>query len=153
MLVALGGCVSRRAVIYPKKEDYSWEGIPNLWGAVIAPPGFMKSPVLTAITRPLVRIEAEWAKEYKEQLAEWESKHERADVAHQSWKEEYKRAIKKGGSAPLDDNASSEEEKPPQRRLVTTDATYEKLHEIMQDNPAGVLEVRDEQPSWLADLE
>src|ERR1019366_7709065 len=81
------------------------------------------------------------------------SKHERADVAHQSWKEEYKRAIKKGGSAPLDDNASGEEEKPPQRRLVTTDATYEKLHEIMQDNPAGVLVVRDELTGWLADLE
>ncbi len=34
-----------------------------------------------------------------------------------------------------------------------TDCTFEKLHEILAANPAGVLFVRDELSGWLADLE
>jgi hypothetical protein len=154
MVVTLAGCVSRRAVVRPKKDDYSWEVIPNLWGAVIAPPGFMKSPVLTSVTRPLVKVEAEWAKQYRDQSSEWELKQEQKEIAHQSWKEEYKRSLKKGAGVPLADTDNvGKEDKPRQPRLVTTDATYEKLHEIMQDNPAGVLVIRDELTGWLADLE
>ena len=31
-IVALAGCVNRRAVIIPKQEDKSWHVVPNLWG-------------------------------------------------------------------------------------------------------------------------
>ena len=53
MVLCLAGCVNRRATIQPKALDPGWVVTPNLWGAVIAPPGFMKSPVIQAITRPL----------------------------------------------------------------------------------------------------
>lgn len=33
--------------------DASWVVVPNLWGGIIAPPGFMKSPVMAAMVRPL----------------------------------------------------------------------------------------------------
>jgi putative DNA primase/helicase len=42
---------------------------------------------------------------------------------------------------------------PAQKRLVLTDATFEKLHEILSDNPAGVLVIRDELTGWLAELD
>jgi hypothetical protein len=35
-IVALAGCLNRRAAIQPKAEDTSWRVIPNLWGAVVA---------------------------------------------------------------------------------------------------------------------
>lgn len=47
-VVALAGCVGRRASIRPKALDHSWHVIANLWGANIAPPGYMKSPVRRA---------------------------------------------------------------------------------------------------------
>jgi len=37
-VVALAGCVNRRAVIRPKAEDASWLTTPNLLGAIIADP-------------------------------------------------------------------------------------------------------------------
>ena len=39
------------------------------------------------------------------------------------------------------------------RKLVLTDATFEKLHEILGENPGGVLVVRDELTGWLAQLD
>src|SRR5262249_38789040 len=44
-VLCLAGVVNRRAVIQPKAHDTSWVVVPNLWGGIIAPPGFMKSPV------------------------------------------------------------------------------------------------------------
>jgi hypothetical protein len=43
-IVSLAGCVNRRAVIRPKAEDVSWSVIPNLWGAIIAPPRLHEIP-------------------------------------------------------------------------------------------------------------
>ena len=42
---------------------------------------------------------------------------------------------------------------PRRRRLIVVDATFEKLHEILAENPAGVLVIRDELTGWVAELE
>ncbi len=42
---------------------------------------------------------------------------------------------------------------PGQRRLLLTDSTFEKLHQILADNPSGVYVVRDELSGFLADME
>jgi putative DNA primase/helicase len=44
MVLCLAGAVNRRATIQPKAQDDSWIVVPNLWGGITAPPGFMKSP-------------------------------------------------------------------------------------------------------------
>ena len=60
IVLCLAGVVSRRAVVQPKAHDTAWQVIPNLWGGIIAPPGFMKSPVIQATTRPLEQMQSEW---------------------------------------------------------------------------------------------
>jgi len=42
---------------------------------------------------------------------------------------------------------------PTLRRLIVNDATFEALHEIMVENPAGVLFIRDELTGWWAQLD
>jgi len=150
-VVALAGCVNRRAVIRPKAEDKSWSVVPNLWGAIIGPPGSMKSPVLRAMTLPLAHIEEIWRVEYSEQAAEFESAKEEAELRHQAWREDCKRACKKNQPMPIQPDRTISV--PAQKRLVLADATFEKLHEILSDNPAGVLIVRDELTGWLAQLD
>jgi len=59
-VLALAGAVNRRAVIQPKVADTSWKVVPNLWGGIIGPPGFMKSPVIQCAIRPLNKIQTEW---------------------------------------------------------------------------------------------
>jgi Protein of unknown function (DUF3987) len=106
----------------------------------------MKSPVLRAITLPLSHIEDVWRAEHSEESSEYESAKEQAELRHQAWREDCKRAFKKNQPAPIQpDNSISA---PVQKRLVLTDATFEKLHEILSENPGGVLVVRDELTGW-----
>jgi hypothetical protein len=68
----------------------------------------------------------------------------------QAWREQCKAAYKKGESAsPAPDNNIMP---PVQRRLLLTDSTFEKLHEILSNNLAGGLVIRDELTGWLSDL-
>jgi hypothetical protein len=150
-VVALAGCVSRRASIRPKELDSSFRATPNLWGANIAPPGFMKSPVLRSVTLPVTHIEELWRAEYEQKSEVFETDREMLEIRRQAWREESKRNIKKGGdpTAAPDNTIKA----PVQKRLILTDSTFEKLHEILRDNPAGVLVVRDELTGWLAQLD
>lgn len=151
-VVALAGCASRRAVIQPKATDTSFQKVPNLWGGIVLPSGFLKSPVLQCVTRPLARIENEWRSEYESQLSDYVRQKERAEIELSAWKELLKIAIK-SKTSPTQDRPNHELKEPIMRRLIVTDSTFEKLHEIMRDNPAGVLMIRDELTGWLAELD
>ncbi len=150
VIVALAGCVSRRAVIIPKQADTSWRVIPNLWGAIVAPPGMMKSPILRAVTLPLSLIEERWRAEFDDAKTAFETEKEQAELQWQAWREQYKQAIKRQDALPPQPDRILSE--PLQKRLILTDATFEKLHAILAENPAGVLVIRDELTGWLSEL-
>jgi Protein of unknown function (DUF3987) len=110
-----------------------------------------KSPLITAMTRPLAKIETLWREQHKSELSEYEEEKEKAELRKQAWKEGYKAAVKGGKDIPVRPDDSIEE--PVCKRLITSDATAEKLHEILEDNPAGILVLRDELSGWLATLD
>jgi putative DNA primase/helicase len=149
--LCLSGVVNRRALVQPKALDSSWVVVPNLWGGIIAPPGFMKSPVISAITRPLTQIQAEWRREHEAELAEYASAKEEFELRRAAWKEQYKAASKKGRSTP--DRPGEEPAEPTLRRLIVNDATFEALHQTMNENPAGLLVIRDELVGWWSQLD
>lgn len=62
-----------------------------------------------------------------------------------------KSALKAGKVPPVRPDDSIAPPKCP--RLITVDATFEKLHEILSANPAGILLIRDELSGWLATLD
>ena len=150
-VLALAGATNRRATIQPKAVDKSWVVIPNLWGAIVAPPGLMKSPVITAVTRPLTQTEALWRTEYQSAMSNYRLQKEEVELQQAVWRGEYKAAQKAGKEAPVRPDSSIPE--PVVKRLITQDATAEKLHEMLRDNPAGVLLIRDELSAWLATLD
>jgi hypothetical protein len=150
-IIGLAGCVNRRALVQPKVEDGSWSVVPNLWGAIIGPPGFMKSPVMRVVTLPLDHIEQTWRHGYAEEIREFEAEKEQAELEHQSWRERYKQAVKRGVTPPIQPDTTLVP--PAQKRLILTDCTPEKLHEILSENPAGVLVVRDELSGLLAEMD
>jgi putative DNA primase/helicase len=150
-VLCLAGVVNRRAVIQPKATDTSWVVVPDLWGGIIAPPGFMKSPVIAAITRPLVQIEAEWRREHEESLNDYQQQKEEADLRLTAWKEQFKADTKKGKATRKRPDDSPKE--PNSRRLIVNDATFEALHQTMSENPAGVFVIRDELTGWWSTLD
>jgi putative DNA primase/helicase len=111
----------------------------------------MKSPVLQVVTDPHRRIEATWRSEYEQESVAHDLEREQQELRRQAWREEFKRSCKQQKTEPL--CPVFDQQSPKQRRLLLTDATYEKLHEILSDNAAGVLVARDELTGWLADLE
>jgi hypothetical protein len=150
-ILCLAGAVNRRARIQPKAQDSTWLVVPNLWGGLAAPPGFLKSPVLAAITTLLHGIECMWRAEYESALAEYNTDMETAELRLAAWKEQSKKSFKDGTGVPLRPDVSLV--KPTMRRLIIGDATFEKLHELMAENPAGLLVVRDELTGWWAQLD
>jgi putative DNA primase/helicase len=150
-VLSLAGVVNRRAVIQPKANDSGWTVVPNLWGGIVAPPGFLKSPVIQAATRPLHQIETEWRREHEEALKNYVREKEEHELRRAAWKEQYKAASKKGNAAP--DRPEDEPEEPKSRRLIANDATFEALHQTMSENPAGILVIRDELTGWWSQLD
>jgi hypothetical protein len=54
-VIAVGAVVGRAIGIQPKARD-DWTVIPNVWGAVVGRPGWMKSPGVREAMRPLYRL-------------------------------------------------------------------------------------------------
>lgn len=151
-VVTLAGSINRRVSIQPKRLDSGWTVTPNLWGLMVAPPGYLKSPILNEITRPLVDTQTRFALEDERALKRYEDERELGELAKQAWRESTKALLKRGSSelppAPPDDL-----EPPVPRRLIVTSATMEKLHELLAQNPQGLLCIRDEMVGLLAELE
>ena len=149
MVLCLAGAVNRRATIQPKANT-GWVVVPNLWGGIIAPPGFMKSPVIQAATRPLNQIQAEWREEHDDALKEFVQAKEECDLRRQAWKEQFKLNAKNRATPARPDDAPQQ---PTLRRLSVDDATFEALHQTMSENPDGIMVIRDELTGWWSTLD
>jgi hypothetical protein len=153
-LAALAG---NRVRIRPKQND-DWEVVPNLWGAIIGRPSAMKSPAMRSALAPVYAIQDRLRKA-------WEATQRDAGIAAAlsalDAKDAGKKAAKalKGGDREeakrlLSDRAPDNgNDEIPCPRLIVNDATVEKLGELMNANPHGLLLVRDELPGFLAKME
>jgi putative DNA primase/helicase len=150
-VACLAACVNRRATIQPKLVDTGWIVTPNLWAAVIAPPGRLKTPTLSIFTRHLGRIEARWREQFEAELADYEAWEREQKLRERAWEQQFIQAQKKSGPTPM--RPDETRTKPTLRRLVTNDPTVEALHVIITENPEGVVLERDELAGWLANLE
>ena len=143
-IVALSSLIGARAVVQPKARD-DWQVVPNLWGLIVGRPGVMKSPALGESLKPLHRLQAN-------ELEVWQA-------AHETWAIDTKLTELQGadnekkakGLASKDPAAARAllqpmelPEEPQARRFIVNDATVEKLGELLQSNPWGILSYRDE---------
>ena len=150
LLVSLGALIGARCGVRPKLLD-DWIVVPNLWGAIIAPPSKKKSPSMSDGTKPL-----KWL------AATARQKHAKAMEAYQGEAEQFeimmaaaKKAMAKAADAADDDKIAaakariaalkdSKPQPPTLKRYTTNDATIEKLGELLVENPQGLLTERDE---------
>ena len=151
LVLCLAGAVSRRATIQPKANDTGWVVVPNLWGGIIAAPGFMKSPVIQGCTRPLLRIQAEWRWEQEAALADYAREKEECELRQSAWRDQFKASAKANKAAP--ERPGDAPLEPRLKRLIVNDATFEAMHQTMSENPAGILVIRDELTGWWSQLD
>jgi hypothetical protein len=152
-LCSLGGVVGRKASVRPKQHD-DWIVYANLWGALIGPPSAMKSPALKEALKPLGAIEANEKEEYEKALTIHAAEIALQEIEKTAAKEEAKRLSKQGKREAALSRLITPEliTEPSRKRIVVNDATVEKLGELLNENPNGLLLVRDELSGWLAKL-
>jgi putative DNA primase/helicase len=157
-IVGLSGLIGRRLAIRPKRYD-DWLVVPNLWGAVIGPPGIQKSPAVEESLRPLRRLAAAAIERHKANLGEWESLKVIAAARKDAAKKDLTKAArdKKADEelARLAREVVSDEaaEEPKERRYLVNDSTVEKLGELLAANPYGLTLFRDELTGFLRTLD
>jgi len=154
LISAFSGTVGRRVAITPNRD--SWKVIPNLWGAIIGRPGFMKSPAMTAALLPTKRIEDEYRKRFQKELEEYESTKRLADLVVKDFERLAKNAVQKKdlklAAEHLEDSKDQQPASPKLKRLTVNDPTVEALGEILSSNPSGLIVLRDELTGWLKSL-
>lgn len=153
-ICALAAVLGRKVQICPKQHD-DWTVIPNQWGIIIGRPSAMKSPSMKEALRPLFQIEAEAAKQFntanKRYLAEKTLSEMEKEFAKQKAKKMALKGNRNGAILALEETEFNET--PPKRnRLVVNDVSVEKLGELLNENPNGLILVRDELAGWVAKL-
>lgn len=145
MLVGAGMLLARHCAMRPKRRD-SWAVIPNIWGCIVGPPGAMKSPAMKQGLFALDRMEQAARSDYMTAMqafdADAAAEKLRAEVAAKS----ARAALVKDRDADVRHLLTPAEAiaAPAETRFLVTDATVEKLGEILADNPGGVVYARDE---------
>lgn len=152
-IVALSSLVGARAVVQPKAKD-DWLVVPNLWGLIVGRPGVMKSPALGEVLKPLKRLEAAESERFQAAMDAWalDQKIEEMQAADREKRAKGMASKDPAGARkllePVEKTAT-----PVMRRYVVNDATVEKLGELMQQNPWGMLSYRDELYGLLTGME
>jgi|GEM_PF-666895 len=152
-IVGLSGLLGRKALICPKQLD-DWSVTPNQWGAIIGRPSAMKSPSMKEALKPLREFDKKAAEQFKEDKQTHEEECQLNELEKLAAKDNAKKALKAGNrqeakeALKLMDCAVP----PIRQRLVVNDATIEKLGELLNENPNGLILVRDELSGWLAKL-
>src|SRR5262249_23643447 len=115
-----------------------WHEPSVVWAATVGDSSTLKSPALKLATNPAVKVQMRLLREFRQKLADYEAARAKFD-----------REKKQRGkdAQPADDLNKPEEPVCP--RPVVSDITIERLSEVLEDNPRGVLVARDELSAWL----
>jgi hypothetical protein len=152
-IVALASVIGRVCAIRPKQHD-NWTVAPNLWGAVVGPPGAMKTPALSEAMRPVQTIAAQASHDHAARSFERDA----LEAERKALVMEMQTLARKGGDvgvlrqrhANLEAKAA---EAANERRFIVYDTSIEALGEILRANPRGVLMFRDELVGFLKSLD
>lgn len=155
-LVSFSSVVGKKIGIYPKEHD-DWLVIPNLWGLIVARPGYFKSPTIAEAMKPLEKLSEAARRESEANLHFARANQMFASMQLEAMRDLVKQAIKSGTHDKIEElktqiaelEMEAEAAKLVERRYKTNDATVEKIARLLNENPNGLLLMRDELNGWL----
>jgi Protein of unknown function (DUF3987) len=153
-MIALAEVVGRKVGIRPKRQD-DWLVVPNLWGAVVGRPGVLKTPAILEPLRQLYRLEADAISLYQHLMDQWKVQQIVAKEQEKATSQNIRETLKKGGDATAiaETMLAMDETQPTRKRYLVNDSTVEKLGELLNENPNGLLVFRDELTGLLRQLD
>ena len=157
MMVAIAAVIGCRIGIRPRRFD-NWLVVPNLWGCVVGRPSLKKSPAIAEAEKRIRAIEAREREKVAKELESFGVDVMIAESRVKAIKARIDKAMKSGDEAAARVLAQEikkiEESEPPiARRIITTDSTIEKLGDMLNKYPDGMLLWVDELLSWMRGLD
>jgi hypothetical protein len=116
-----------------------WTEPAIVWTAIVGESGTAKSPAMELALRPIRKRQHEAMKEHAEAMRQYGD----AMMMHERDAAQWKRSKSKSVTPP-----PAEPEAPIADRCWTDDATVEALGMLLQQNPRGLLMIRDELAGW-----
>jgi putative DNA primase/helicase len=150
IFVTLGSVIGRKIGIRPQKHT-DWTEVPNLWCCLVGRPGQLKTPAMGEAVKPLARLEALACDEHEGAVKRHARELDLFKLKAEEGRQAARKAIRRGDQATLSE--LDEPESPRERRYIANDTSYEKLGELLADNPNGLLAFRDELVSLFKTLD
>jgi hypothetical protein len=113
-----------------------WKESAALFAVVVAEPGDKKTPAQKAALTPVWQAQERFKRKYQERCEAYEEK-------LRKWKADERAAAKEGEPAP------PKPEEPAMGHAVVHDITVERLADILDETPRGVVSVQDELSGWV----
>lgn len=150
LLSVVGATVgnSRWVTIWP-----GWSEPPVIWAMCVGNPSAGKSPAIDAVLAPLRRAERPLRDAMLAETEEWEKRAKVAKVAHAHWEKKVTEALAKDRPSPPLPPEADAGRAPHVPRLIVSDGTVERLGVIVEAQPKGFLQFRDELAGWLLGME
>jgi hypothetical protein len=116
-LAVCAAAIPDRIKLVMKQYSTEWTETARLWVGLVGQPSTKKSPIISAVIRPLVRLDANLLRDFLFELERWEQ---------------------------LDKDERKKASKPVQKRLRLEDTTIEAAQDVLAGSPDGLLLVQDE---------
>jgi hypothetical protein len=157
MLVAMAAVIGARVGIRPRRFD-DWLVVPNLWGCVVGRPSLKKSPAIGHAEKRIRAIEARERERLADEIEQFQVEAVLAEASVKSMKAGIAKAMKAGDMdearrLALELRVIEESVAPVPRRIITTDSTIEKLGEMLNRYPLGMMLWVDELVGWMRGLD
>lgn len=155
IIVGAASIIGNRIRVAPKQKD-DWTVTPNLWGAIVATPGKLKTPALMSGLEPVKQRERLARDDYREQAKEFEFLRLEREAQREAVKAKVKEAARKGeptATFQTEFERFAELDQPTAKNYIVNDATVEKLGVLLNRNPRGLLLFRDELIGFLRSLD
>jgi len=140
MLSALASAIGDSRAILLKN---GWTEPAILWTAIVGESGTQKTPAFKLAARAVRIRQRRLMKEHAEAMKRWESDDALFEIALANWKKD----AAKSATPPEPPEAP---EKPICPRAWIEDCTTEKLASLLQENPRGLLMLRNELSGWFS---
>ncbi|TVQ32987.1 MAG: DUF3987 domain-containing protein [Phycisphaeraceae bacterium] len=140
MLSALAGAIGNARCIMLKR---GWTEPAILWTAIVGESGTQKTPAFKLAVKPVRSRQHQLMKEHAEALKTWEEESARHEAAMNAWK-------KKASSSDNSEDPPEAPAKPSCQRTWIEDCTTEALAMLLQENPRGLLTLRNELSGWFS---
>jgi hypothetical protein len=147
LIIAAATAIGKGFRLAPKATD-DWTERACLWGGLILPVGSMKSPGFAKALQPLRELQSDFHRLHEREVAEYEEKLELAEYAETAWKADCRKAMKAGLGMPEKPETAQLPQLPKLTRLLVGDVTQEALVDLIDQNPRGLLQFRDEMSAW-----